>query len=74
MYSSASLTRETKRVSGINASLGGGVAKFFAPEKIKFFGRSHWNFGARIQRDAQRGGIVLPVSKTQGANKWNQTK
>jgi hypothetical protein len=32
------------------------------------------DFGARIQCDAQRGGIVLPVSKTEGAYKWNQTK
>lgn len=63
VYSSASLTRETKRVSGINTSLGGGVAKFVAPEKIKFFSRSARNFGARIQRDAQRGSLVFGCHK-----------
>lgn len=59
LSSSDGLTRETIGERGTNARFSGGEANFFALTKINFSGRSEETFGARNQRDAQRGGIVF---------------
>ena len=71
IYSSDGLSRETIGTRGRNVSRGGGVANFFAQLKIKFFGRSEMNFGARTQRDAKRGGIVFAEPQNARRQTWN---
>ena len=73
VYTSDGLTRETMGERGRNVAQSGGDADFFALTKINFWGRSEKTFGARKQRDAQRGRSVVGAGRIHKENKKQWT-